>query len=52
MWENLLILSTADNGGPIYQSGAAGANNWPMRGGKMSNWQVYTQRAMLLPVAR
>ena len=40
MWDNLLILSTADNGGPIYQSGAAGANNWPMRGGKMSNWQV------------
>ena len=39
MWDNLLILSTADNGGPIYANGSAGANNWPMRGGKMSNWQ-------------
>ena len=39
MWDDLLIFSTADNGGPIYQSGAAGANNWPLRGGKMSNWQ-------------
>ena len=68
MWDNLLLISTADastaqaalsphpaaltrhppiiplpnqpsqNGGPIYQSGAAGANNWPLRGGKMSNW--------------
>ena len=39
MWENLLLLSTADNGGPIYSNGTAGANNWPLRGGKMSNWQ-------------
>ena len=39
MWSNLLWISSADNGGPIYNSGAAGANNWPMRGGKMSNWQ-------------
>jgi len=39
IWDDLLIISTADNGGPIYQSGAAGANNWPLRGGKMSNWQ-------------
>jgi arylsulfatase B len=39
MWDNLVWASSADNGGPIYQSGAAGANNWPMRGGKMSNWQ-------------
>ena len=39
MWDNTLWLSSADNGGPIYSSGAAGANNWPKRGGKMSNWQ-------------
>ena len=39
MWDNLLWGTSADNGGPIYSSGAAGANNWPMRGGKMSNWQ-------------
>ena len=30
---------TADNGGPIYDSGAAGANNWPLKGGKTSNWE-------------
>ncbi len=29
----------ADNGGPIYNNGTAGANNWPLRGGKMSNWE-------------
>lgn len=39
MWDDLLWLSSADNGGPIYASGSAGANNWPKRGGKMSNWQ-------------
>ena len=39
MWDNLLWVSSADNGGPIYSDGSAGANNWPMRGGKMSNWQ-------------
>jgi arylsulfatase I/J len=39
MWDNLLWVSSADNGGPIYASGSAGANNYPMRGGKMSNWQ-------------
>ena len=39
MWDDLLWLSSADNGGPIYNSGVAGANNFPLRGGKMSNWQ-------------
>lgn len=29
----------ADNGGPIYNSGGAGANNHPLKGGKMSNWE-------------
>lgn len=27
----------SDNGGPIYEPGAA--NNWPLRGGKYSDWQ-------------
>ena len=31
MWDNLLWMSSADNGGPIYNSGGAGANNYPMR---------------------
>lgn len=37
MWDNLLIISSADNGGPVYQGG--GSNNFPKRGGKMSNFQ-------------
>jgi len=39
MWSDMLFVLTADNGGPIYDSGGAGANNFPMRGGKTSNWQ-------------
>ena len=30
---------TSDNGGPVYFGGAAGANNYPLRGGKTSNYQ-------------
>ena len=37
MWETTLFVLTADNGGPIYDDGEAGANNWPLRGGKTSN---------------
>lgn len=36
MWDNTLWVSSADNGGAIYQSGAAGGNNFPLRGGKVS----------------
>jgi len=44
MWENCLVVATTDNGGPIDPSsgpatGANGANNWPLRGGKVSNWE-------------
>jgi len=39
MWDNLLIVSSPDNGGPVYNNGSAGGNNYPLRGGKMSNWQ-------------
>ena len=35
MWENTLVLFFADNGGPIY----AGGNNYPMRGGKYSEFE-------------
>ena len=38
MYEDLLIVMSTDNGGPIYSDGMAGANNWPHKGGKMSNW--------------
>ena len=38
MYNNTLIVMTSDNGGPIYRNGAAGGNNWPLRGGKKSNF--------------
>ena len=38
MFDDLLIVMSTDNGGPIYSNGMAGANNWPHKGGKMSNW--------------
>ena len=39
MWANTLLVFSSDNGGPIYFGGTAGANNYPMRGGKTSNFQ-------------
>jgi hypothetical protein len=39
MWEDTLIFFSADNGGPIYNNGTAGANNYPLKGGKMNNWE-------------
>ena len=35
MWDNLLIVFSTDNGGPIYGNGSAGANNFPLKGGKV-----------------
>ena len=37
LWDNLLLVVSSDNGGPIYPGG--GANNYPMKGGKISDWQ-------------
>lgn len=37
MYENTLIIFTSDNGGPIYEPGAA--NNHPLQGGKYSDWE-------------
>jgi len=34
MYENTIIWAAADNGGPL-----GSANNWPLRGGKFSNWE-------------
>lgn len=39
MWNNTLFVLTSDNGGPVYGGGSAGANNYPLRGGKASQWQ-------------
>ena len=37
MFENTLLAFLSDNGGPIYLP--AGANNYPLKGGKWSDWQ-------------
>ena len=37
LWNNTLILVSSDNGGPEYPGG--GANNFPLRGGKLTSWQ-------------
>ena len=37
MWDNLLFVTSSDNGGPEYLGG--GANNFPLKGGKLSSWQ-------------
>jgi arylsulfatase I/J len=39
MWDDLLVVFSTDNGGPIYGNGSAGANNFPLKGGKMNNWE-------------
>ena len=33
----LIVAMSSDNGGPVYFRGTSGANNWPLRGGKMNN---------------
>ena len=37
MYDNTLIIFTSDNGGPIYEPGAA--SNHPLRGGKYNDWE-------------
>ena len=37
LWDNTLIVVSSDNGGPVYPGG--GANNYPLKGGKVSCWQ-------------
>ena len=37
MWNNTLLVLFSDNGGPIYNPGSA--NNFPLRGGKYSDWE-------------
>ncbi|XP_067658128.1 arylsulfatase B-like [Haliotis asinina] len=39
LFENTLILFTADNGGPVRDY----ANNWPLRGGKHTIWEGGTR---------
>ena len=44
MWENTLMWFSSDNGGPIY----AGGNNFPMRGGKYSEFVCANRRGCSL----
>lgn len=39
MWENSLVVFHSDNGGEIIFKGICGGNNWPLRGGKFSNFE-------------
>merc|ERR1711966_234771 len=39
MYNDTIIVFTSDNGGPIYRNGSVGASNYPLRGGKASNWE-------------
>ena len=38
MWSNTLWLTASDNGGPV--TALTGANNFPLRGGKLTNWEA------------
>jgi len=44
MWDNMLMVLSSDNGGPIYSGPLTegingGANNIPLKGGKLSDWE-------------
>lgn len=39
MWDNTLFIFHSDNGGEIMGAGLCGGNNWPLRGGKFSNFE-------------
>lgn len=39
MASKLLVVMSADNGGPVYYGGFGGANNYPLKGGKLNNWE-------------
>ena len=39
MWNHTLIIHLSDNGGPVVAQRASHANNYPLRGGKHTNWE-------------
>jgi len=39
MWENTLVVFQTDNGGPSFAGSPHTANNYPLKGSKMSNWE-------------
>ncbi len=38
LWDNAVVVFTADNGGWV-TTNALGGNNWPLRGGKVSDFE-------------
>eukprot|EP00929_Paragymnodinium_shiwhaense_P002626 TRINITY_DN102929_c0_g1_i1.p1 TRINITY_DN102929_c0_g1~~TRINITY_DN102929_c0_g1_i1.p1 ORF type:complete len:576 (-),score=62.06 TRINITY_DN102929_c0_g1_i1:124-1851(-) len=39
IWNDALVVFHSDNGGEILGGGMCGGNNWPLRGGKFSNFE-------------
>lgn len=39
IWDNAIVVFHSDNGGEIIFDGMCGGNNWPLRGGKFSNFE-------------
>jgi len=37
LWNDTLLVASSDNGGPV--GDGYGGNNWPLKGGKASNWE-------------
>jgi hypothetical protein len=52
MWDSTLLIFSTDNGGPIYGNGSAGANNYPLKGGKMSKLSCGSRQAQFSLRAR
>ena len=46
LWDNLLFVTSSDNGGPVHEGSSA--NNHPLKGGKVSDWLCVGKR----PLAR
>ncbi|KAJ8602724.1 hypothetical protein CTAYLR_003776 [Chrysophaeum taylorii] len=39
LWKDTLLVVHSDNGGEIIFAGSCGGSNWPLRGGKFSNFE-------------
>jgi arylsulfatase B len=39
LWNNSILVFHSDNGGEIMGAGVCGGNNYPLTGGKFSNWE-------------
>ena len=39
MWDNTVIFFQSDNGGPSFAGSSHTANNYPLKGTKMANWE-------------